>query len=222
MNTSHPKENQYSGPHQNQPLYLAGADPSVAKAAMIMVHGRGDSAQGILRLANEIIHASKLLLLAPQAFGNTWYPYSFLKPTHQNQPGLDSGLQAVNNAVQNAVERGIPTDKIFILGFSQGACLASEYVARHARKYAGLMVLSGGLIGESIHPETYSGHLGGTSVFMGCSDVDFHIPVERVHESEKVLSLLGGRVTKNIYPGMGHTINQDEIDHINSMVSEIL
>lgn len=139
-------------------------------------------------------------------------------PTDQNQPGLNSGLQAVFDAVQQAENDGFSKDQIFLLGFSQGACLASEFVARHPQKYAGLIVLSGGLIGDTLPKDQYTGDLDQTPVFMGCSDVDAHIPEQRVHESADILSGLNADVTKKIYPGMGHTINQDEIDHINRMI----
>lgn len=207
------------GPHQGQPMYQAGADPSKAKAAMIMVHGRGASAQSILSLASEIEKNEEITFLAPQAQGSTWYPFSFLMPKEQNQPGLNSGLQAVADAMEKAEELGFSKDKIFILGFSQGACLASEYVARHPHSYAGLFAFSGGLIGDSLDAGLYSGDLNHTPVFLGCSDVDFHIPVERVHASETILSTINGHVVKKIYPNMGHTINADEIDHMNSIIN---
>lgn len=210
----------FQGPHQSQNLYQAGADPKEARAAMIMVHGRGATPQSILTLANEIELANEIMFLAPQASGFTWYPFSFLMPKEQNQPGLNSGLQAVADAVKKAEEIGFTKDKIFLLGFSQGACLASEFVARHPDNYAGLFAFSGGLIGDNLHPELYNGDLQQTPIFMGCSDVDFHIPVERVHESETILSSLNANVTKVIYPNMGHTINQDEIDHMNRIIRD--
>jgi predicted esterase len=209
-----------SGPHQNQNLYQAGADPKEAKAAMIMIHGRGASAESIISLASEIEMVNDITFLAPQAQGFTWYPFSFLVPKEQNQPGLNSGLQAVADAISKAEELGFSKDKIFLLGFSQGACLASEFVARHPDTYAGLFVFSGGLIGDTLHPELYEGDLQQTPVFMGCSDVDFHIPVDRVHDSESILLSLNANVTKVIYPNMGHTINQDEIDHMNRIIRD--
>ena len=213
-------QNPFVGPHQGQNLYQAGANPTVAKAAMIMVHGRGATPQSILTLASEIDHANDITFLAPQAQGYTWYPFSFLMPKEQNQPGLNSGIQAVSDAISKAEELGFSKDKIFLLGFSQGACLASEFVARHPDTYAGLFVFSGGLIGDSLHPELYEGDLQQTPIFMGCSDVDFHIPVERVHDSESILSSLNADVTKVIYPNMGHTINEDEINHMNRIIGD--
>ena len=213
------KNQPFTGPHQGQNLYQAGADPKNAKAAMIMIHGRGATPQSIITLAQEINKSNEITFFAPQAQGFTWYPFSFLMPKEQNQPGLNSGIQAVADAISKAEELGFSKYKIFILGFSQGACLASEFVARHPDTYAGLFVFSGGLIGDALHPELYDGDLNKTPVFMGCSDVDFHIPVERVHESEMVLSSLNANVTKVIYPNMGHTINQDEVDHLNNIIN---
>ncbi|HBX67460.1 MAG TPA: phospholipase, partial [Balneolaceae bacterium] len=151
--------------------------------------------------------------------GNTWYPYSFLAPTDQNQPGLSSGLQKIHDIIEELESEGISKENIYLLGFSQGACLASEFVARHPAKYAGLIALSGGVIGDAVNPEEYSGDLNGTPVFLGCSDVDAHIPKERVNETEELLKKLGASVTKKLYPGMGHLVNNDEIEHINALLN---
>ena len=210
-----------NGPHQDQPLLQQGKPLHEAQAAMILVHGRGATAQSILELAAVLPHP-EMAYLAPQAAGNTWYPYSFLAPMPQNQPGLDSGLQAVAEAVAKVEAAGIPAEKIIIGGFSQGACLASEFVARNARRYGGLLVFSGGLIGPPGTPRNYHGSLAGTPVFMGCSDVDFHIPVERVEETAVTLTHLGAIVNKKIYPNMGHTIIQDEIDQALKIVNSVL
>lgn len=211
---------QANGPHQGQPIFKQGKPLTEAKAAMILVHGRGATAQSILELASVLPHP-EMAYLAPQAAGNTWYPYSFLAPMPQNQPGLDSGLQAVAEAVAQVEAAGIPADKIIIGGFSQGACLASEFVARNARRYGGLLVFSGGLIGPPGTPRTYDGSLDGTPVFIGCSDVDFHIPVERVEETAVILQNLGAAVNKKIYPNMGHTIIQDEIDQAQLIIGKL-
>ncbi|MBK7894523.1 MAG: dienelactone hydrolase family protein [Anaerolineaceae bacterium] len=210
-----------NGPHQGQPILQQGKPLNEAQAAMILVHGRGATAQSILELAAVLPHP-EMAYLAPQAAGNTWYPYSFLAPMPQNQPGLDSGLQAVAEAVAQAEAAGIPAEKIIIGGFSQGACLASEFVARQARRYGGLLVFSGGLIGPPGTPRDYDGSLDGTPVFIGCSDVDFHIPVERVAETAVTLTHLGAAVNKKIYPNMGHTIIQDEIDQAQKIVNNLL
>jgi len=208
------------GPHQGQPLLQQGKPLNEAQAAMILVHGRGATAQSILDLATVLPHP-EMAYLAPQAADNTWYPYSFLAPMPQNQPGLDSGLQAVGDAVAHVEAAGVPADKIIIGGFSQGACLASEFMARHARRYGGLLVFSGGLIGPPGTQRNYDGSLAGTPVFMRCSDVDFHIPIERVEDTAVTLTNLGAVVNKKIYPNMGHTIIQDEIHQAQQIVNNL-
>jgi len=211
-----------SGPHQGQNIATGGPNLKDAKAAMIMVHGRGASAESIFGIANEFNHQNEIAFLAPQANGFTWYPYSFLAPTDQNQPGLNSGLQAIFDLVQKAENEGINKENIFILGFSQGACLATEFLARHPDKYAGVIALSGGLIGDAVNPQNYSGDIKQTPVFLGCSDIDPHIPKKRVDETEEVFSKLGASVTKKIYPGMGHLVNEDEIKNINTLITKVL
>lgn len=208
------------GPHQGMPVAKSGTELDKAKAAMIMIHGRGASAQSILPLANEIEQQGDFIFLAPQASDHTWYPYSFLAPREQNQPGIDSGLEVISEIISKLNALGIPDNKIFLLGFSQGACLASEFVARNPKRYAGLFALSGGLIGPSIDPKSYSGNLEKTPIFLGCSDVDFHIPKERVNESAEVFEQLGASVVKKLYPGMGHLVNNDEIQHIQRTINE--
>ena len=210
-----------TGPHQDQPLVTAGAPLDAAEAALVLVHGRGATAQSIVQMADEF-HQHGVTYFAPQAARNTWYPNAFTAPVESNEPGRSSGLQAIDNAVTEANDAGIPTERVMILGFSQGACLASEYVARNPRRYGGLAVLSGGLIGESVDQDDYDGDLDGTPVFLGCSDVDPHIPEERVHESAEIFEQLNGDVTKRLYEGMGHGINQDEIDHVSGMVASLV
>ena len=178
------KENPFKGPHQNHKTASGGVDLSDAKFAMIMIHGRGASAESIIGLGNEFETNDKITFMAPQASGFTWYPYSFLAPTEKNQPGLNSGLQAISDLIVQIEKEGISKENIFLLGFSQGACLATEFVARHPGKYAGVIGLSGGLIGDEVDPSVYSGDLEGTPVFLGCSDIDPHIPKERVDETE--------------------------------------
>ena len=211
-----------NNPHQNQPVAITGADIDKASKAMIMIHGRGASAQSILALSKEFKNIDDFVFLAPQASGHTWYPYSFLAPRNQNQPGIDSGLQAIGDIIEKLNQQGISNEHIYLLGFSQGACLASEFVARNPSKYAGLIALSGGLIGESIDSNSYSGDLERTPIFMGCSDIDAHIPEERVHESANVFEKLNAQVTKKLYPGMGHLVNEDEILHINNLIEDSL
>lgn len=216
-----PDQTAINGPHQGQKVYTAGQPLEQAKAAMILVHGRGATAPSILELANELHHPD-FAYLAPQAAGNTWYPYSFLSPMEQNQPGLSSGLQAIADLLARIEEAGIPAEKIVIGGFSQGACLSSEFVARNARRYGAVLLFSGGLIGPPGTPRNYPGSLDGTPVFVGCSNVDFHIPEERVHETAGTLEKMGANVTKRIYPNMGHTIIQDEIDQARKIVEAVV
>ncbi len=198
-------------PHRGQPVLAAGQPLDQAAGVLILVHGRGDSATGILGLA-EVLGQPDFAYLAPQAAGNTWYPYSFLAPIEGNEPGISSGIAALGAVVESAKAAGLPYERIVVGGFSQGACLATEFVARNARRYGGVLGFSGGLIGPEGTPRDYTGSLNGTPIFLGCSDVDFHIPKERVELTAQVLERLGGKVTNRLYPGMGHTINQDEID----------
>ncbi len=209
------------GPHAGQPVATAGAPIDEAEAAMVLVHGRGATAQSILELANEFQH-SEITYLAPQAVRNTWYPQSFLAPTESNQPHLSSALALLGTVLSDLETAGIPSERTFLLGFSQGACLTTEFVARNARRYGGVAGFSGGLIGPEGTPREYDGSLDGTPIYLGCSDSDPHIPVERVHETRDVLSDLGGDVAEQIFEGMGHGVVQAEIDHVARMVDELL
>jgi predicted esterase len=206
--------------HQGQPIYTAGKALKEAKGALILVHGRGATAQSILALGNELAHPD-LAYLAPQAAGNTWYPHSFLMPLAQNEPYLSSALQRIGEVVAQIEAAGIRTERIILGGFSQGACLASEFVARNARRYGGLLVFSGGLIGPPGTPRDYVGSLADTPIFLGCSDVDFHIPKERVMESAEVFRRLGAQVTAKLYPNLGHTIIEDELKYARQMVNDL-
>lgn len=196
--------------HDAQPVYRTGAKVTDADAALVLVHGRGATAHSILTLADELAQPG-FAYLAPQAAGNTWYPFSFLAPMDDNEPHLSSALAKLSAVVTELEEAGIPPARIVLGGFSQGACLASEWVARHARRYGGLLVFSGGLIGPPGTPREYMGALDGTPVFIGCSDIDSHIPVGRVHETTAVLRELGGVVDERIYPQMAHTVVEDEL-----------
>lgn len=207
-------------PHADQPLLMAGEPLATASSAMLLVHGRGASAANILELADELPHPG-MVYLAPQAAGNTWYPYSFLQPIERNEPGLSSALARLGSLLEQLAAAGIPPDRTVLLGFSQGACLVSEFTARNARRYAGVVCLSGGLIGPNNTPRDYQGTLSGTPILLGCSDVDPHIPKERVHESAAVLRSMGGNVTERLYPGMGHTVNQDEIDWLQALLQSL-
>lgn len=208
------------GVHQGQPVLQAGAALDEARGAMILLHGRGADAHDILSVAAEL-RVPDFAYLAPNAAGNAWYPNRFIAPIESNEPWLSSALERVGEVVDIVTAAGIPAEKIVLLGFSQGACLALEYAARNAQRYGGLAGLSGGLIGPMGMTFTYPGSLDSTPVLLGCSDVDFHIPVERVHESAEALGRLGGVVDKRIYPGMGHTINMDEIEAVRGMLAGI-
>ena len=210
-----------NGPHQHQPVRTAGTPLNGARAAMVMVHGRGATAESILSLVRALGRPD-FAYLAPQAAGNTWYPHSFMAPIPDNEPGISSGMQAIGDVLDQTAAARIPPERTMLLGFAQGACLASEFVARHARRYGGLAVLSGGLIGPDGTPRDYQGSLDGTPVFLGCSDVDFHIPQERVEDSAEVLRRLGAAVQMRLYPGMGHLVNEDEITQVQRMMDALL
>lgn len=210
----------FTGPHQGQPLLRAGRALDQTRCGVLLVHGRGGNARDILGLADEF-SMSVYAYLAPQAAGNSWYPQSFLAPLAQNEPGLSSGLQAIRDALEEFARHGIAPEHVLIGGFSQGACLALEFVARNARRYGGVFAYSGGLIGPAGTPRDYAGSLEGTPVFLGCSDVDAHIPLARVEESAEVLAGLGAQVDKRIYPGMGHTINADEIGAVQALMQRL-
>ena len=205
-------------PHAGQPILHRGAAIADARLAAVLIHGRGASAEDILSLAQEL-SADDVAYLAPQAAGNTWYPYSFLAPMAQNEPGLSSALAVIAAIVASLEAQGIPAKRIVLMGFSQGACLTSEFAARHARRYAGIAALSGGVIGPPGTPRDYAGTFDGTPIFMGCSDVDPHIPLERVRESAEVFRRMGAAVDERIYRGMGHTVSRDEIDAVNEIFS---
>ncbi|MFQ3318816.1 MAG: phospholipase/carboxylesterase [Natronomonas sp.] len=209
------------GPHQDQPLATAGTPLDAADAAAVLVHGRGATAQSIIGMADAFYHHG-IAYVAPQAAGNSWYPNSFLAPIESNEPGLSSGLQAIDAAIEKVNDVDISTDQTMLAGFSQGACLASEYVARNATRYGGLAVLSGGLVGPGDTPRDYEESLDGTPVLIGCSDVDPHIPIERVHETADVFEGMDADVTKRIYEGMGHGVNEDEIEHVSEMVRDLV
>ena len=209
------------GPHQGQPVRTAGVPLSEAAAAMVMIHGRGATAESILTLAPALA-VPGFAFLAPQASGHTWCPNSFLAPISSNEPGISSGMQAIDDVLARIQAAGIPLERSFLLGFSQGACLALEYTARHARHYGGVAGLSGGLIGPEGTPRSYAGSLHQTPVFLGCSDMDSHIPAARVLETAEVMRRLEGSVTARLYPGMGHTINEDEIAEVRNMMTQRL
>lgn len=205
-------------PHLNQPIARAGVPLDRAQGALILLHGRGATAESILELAEFMPHAA-LACLAPQAADYAWYPYSFLMPLTQNEPYLTSALATVGRVVAEAEAAGIPAGRILLGGFSQGACLAAEYAARNARRFGGLLIFSGGLIGPDDAPRDYRGSLAGTPVLIGSSDADPYIPVGRVRQTAEILGRLGGAVDLRLYPRMGHTINQDEMEAAAALIA---
>ena len=194
-----------------------GAPIASARRAAIFIHGRGASAEDILGIASEL-GTDDVAYLAPRAAGNTWYPYSFLSPISQNEPALSSALGVIAELTARLATDGHPPERVVILGFSQGACLGLEFAARNAHRYAAVVALSGGLIGPPDTPRNYAGSMADTPVFLGCSDVDPHIPLERVHESAEVFRRMGARVDERIYKRMGHTINADELAAVRDLV----
>lgn len=207
--------------HNTQPILTAGESLESAKAVMIMIHGRGASAYDILSLTQHF-HIDGFAYLALQATNSTWYPQRFLVPQQDNEPWLSSAKARIDDALQIALDAGIPAEKIIFLGFSQGACLATEYPARNPQRYGGIIALSGGLIGIDEEITGYHGSLDGTPVFLGCSDVDFHIPKERVQATAEALGGIGGDVTMELYAGMGHTINEDELEHVKQIMTQVI
>ena len=203
-------------PHGNQKVLFRGNINS-AKFAMILIHGRGASAESILSLTAEF-NQDNYLFAAPQANGNTWYPYSFLAPIQDNEAGITSGLKVIGDLIEKLNKSGIPESEIILLGFSQGACLTLEYAARNAKSYKGVIGLSGGLIGNKIEEKRYSGSFENCPVFLGCSDIDPHIPLERVYQTETIMKKLNASAIKRIYKNMGHAINEDELNFISSLM----
>ena len=202
--------------HKKQ-LIILGRKISEAKKALIMIHGRGASAEDILGLSRHL-NVNDFALIAPQATNHTWYPYSFLAPPAQNEPGLSSALSLLNEVVDDINKAGISSNNIYLLGFSQGACLALEFATRNARQWGGVAAFTGGLIGDKIYAENYKGSFENTPVFIGTSDPDPHVPVQRVNESAKILQTMEASLTVKIYPNMGHTISPDEIDLVKDLI----
>lgn len=208
------------GPHAGQPLLTLGPGLESSRAAMIMIHGRNAGPRNILELAGPLHHPD-FTYLAPAAQGGTWYPFSFLVETDRNEPGLSSGLLVIDRLMQDVQAKGIPRRRIILLGFSQGACLSSEYAVRHAGRLGGLIVYSGGLIGPPGTRWEQPGEFGGTPVFLGCSDADAHVPKARVDESAGVFARMGAEVTERIYPGMGHQVNEDELNFTRDLMGRV-
>lgn len=201
----------------NLNILEAGVPLAEAKKAIILLHGRGGSAQDIISLRRNL-NLDEMAILAPQATNNSWYPFSFMVPASQNQPALDSALEVVGKAVASIEASGIPAESIYLAGFSQGACLSLEYVARNAKRYGGVIAFTGGLIGETLNESNYTGDFANTPVFISTGDPDPHVPVSRVKESIAVLERLNAFVTYNIYPGRPHTILPGEIKLANQHI----
>jgi phospholipase/carboxylesterase len=193
-----------------------GLSLNKASKALIMLHGRGASAMDILSLRNEF-HLKEFYIAAPQATNATWYPFSFLAPIQQNEPWLSSALELLSSVVADINKGGIKSESIYLLGFSQGACLTLEFAARHAQKWGGVIAFTGGLIGDRLYNDRYHGDFAGTRVFIGNSDKDPHVPLSRSEESKKVMETLGAAVSLKVYPNMPHTINGDEIQTVNDL-----
>ena len=194
----------------------AGLPVDKAKQALIMIHGRGASAESMVPLTR-YLDLKDTAIFAPQANRHSWYPTSFIEPVEANQPALDSALEQIGNLVQEIIAAGIPTEQIYFLGFSQGACLTLEYVSRNARKYAGVIAFTGGLIGQQLQPENYNGDFGQTTVLITTSDPDAHVPLKRVKESASVMEGLNARMHVVVYPGKQHTITNEEIELANTL-----
>lgn len=207
-------------PHANQPVLEAGQKLANAAGAVILLHGRGATAEDILGLSEEF-DLPDVAWLAPQAAGHTWYPYSFLSPVAQNEPWLGSALRKVGQTVEQAVRAGIPRERIVIAGFSQGACLASEFVARNAARYGGMIAFTGGLIGPPGTEFQYAGNLAGTPAFFGAGDPDPHVPWSRVQESASRYTSMGADVVLRRYPGMPHTISRAELEEAGKLIAAI-
>jgi phospholipase/carboxylesterase len=210
-----------SDPHRDQPVLASGRPLDSASGAVILIHGRGASASDILGLAEKLYHP-ELAYLAPEAAGHSWYPHSFLAPIGQNEPWLTSALGVLNRLVERAAQAGISRQKLIVAGFSQGACLATEFVARNPARYGALISLTGGLIGPPGTKFKYEGDLAGTPAFLGAGDPDPHVPWDRVKESASVLSALGANVTLRRHPNLPHTINEDEIEEAGKLVQGVM
>ena len=208
-------------PHAGQPVVTEGQPLGEGRGVMIMVHGRNAAPRNILDLVPALRHPA-FTYLAPAAAGGTWYPISFLSDIVQNEPGITSGIAVLHGLIDESVRRGIPAERIMLLGFSQGGCLAATAAFRRPARYGGIVAYSGGLIGPPGTRFAATGEFGGTPVFLGCSDVDAHVPKIRVDETATAFERAGARVVERIYPGMGHLVNEDEIAFTRELMSQIV
>ena len=207
-------------PHAGQPVLSMGPPLAESRRAAILVHGRNASPRNILDLVPRLDRPA-LTYLAPAAANDTWYPLSFLAETGMNEPFLSSALRRLDTLVADVMQSGVPRQRIVLLGFSQGACLVSEFAYRHPARYGGLVAFSGGLIGPPGAAWSDTGPFGGMPVFLGCSDVDPHVPKSRVEESADIFERQGADVTARIYPGMGHVVCDDEIEQARALIDRV-
>nr|WP_199161633.1 dienelactone hydrolase family protein [Elizabethkingia sp. ASV34] len=198
-------------------IKTAGAPLERAEKALVMIHGRGGSAQDILSLASHL-HVDNYALVAPQATHQTWYPYSFMAPVEQNEPWLSSAIDIVSKTVEKVQKEGIKPENIYFFGFSQGACLTLEFLARNAQRFGGAAAIIGGVIGDKINRDHYKGNFENTPVLIATSNPDFHVPVERVYATTNILKEMGADVTEKVYPNFGHSINQEELELANTLI----
>jgi len=198
-------------------IKTSGTPLNQAEKALVMIHGRGGSAEDILSLSQHL-NVKDYAILAPQATNGTWYPFSFIAPVEQNEPWLSSAVETVQKTVQTAIDAGIKNENIYFFGFSQGACLTLEFLARNAKKYGGAAAIIGGVVGDKINRENYKGDFAQTPIFLGTSNPDFHVPVERVYATANILREMNADVTEKVYANFGHSINQEEIELANSIV----
>ena len=207
-------------PHGGQPVVSAGVPLGQAPAVVIMVHGRNAGPENILDLVPKLARPG-LTYLAPAAAGRTWYPLSFMAEIEKNEPGISSGLAMLEALVSRVESAGVPRSRVVMLGFSQGACLTSEFAVRHAARYGGFVLFTGGLIGPPGTRWDYPGDFGGTPIFLGSGDPDSHVPVSRVRESAEIFTRMGAHVTTRIYPGRGHFVSDDEVALAQSLIDGV-
>lgn len=198
-------------------IITTGKDISEAKKVLVLVHGRGGNAQDMISLADHF-PVGDFSLLAPQATSNSWYPYSFLAPPAQNEPWLSSALGILSDLLDEIESKGIAAENIYFAGFSQGACLTAEFVTRNAARYGGVLLFTGGLIGDKIYSEKYKGDFAGTPIFIGTGNPDAHVPVERVNDTSKIMERMNAAVTVKVYDNKPHSISQDEIEFANKLI----
>jgi phospholipase/carboxylesterase len=197
-------------------IVTAGVPVENAKSALVMIHGRGASAQSMTPLSS-YLNTKDMAVFAPQASRHSWYPTSFIAPVEENQPALDSALEVISGLVQDIIKAGIPAEQIYFLGFSQGACLTLEYVTRNAMKYGGVIAFTGGLIGKDLQMENYKGDFKQTPVLITTGNPDAHVPLKRVKESASVMEKMNGKMHLIVYPAKQHTITNEEIDVANQL-----